>query len=497
MMGALPHEPEEGEHAGPGGEARREGAAARGLALEPFEEAVQPVARIVEGVVAGKQLARLREEDHDEPHRDPAGGAVDVLRGRGGGRVFITRRDFIQRHPRDIRQVLVVLGEAHARFLDQRGEGLAVSADEDLDRLAHPLAEHLGELRLPLAGVADRLEEGRRGVLGRGRPEPGGKQRAKRAHLWRELAFLEPEVDIPLAPRFVVEPGEHEPPLPAVRHQGEVVAAGAKPAEHPAHHPAAPADPEPPPLVQEHREAPAALARPEMAGLHGLAGDRPPSPRGRDPVAARPRPGRGVEAADFLQHEGDEGRRGPTVLGPRPHPESLPPAGGAAVRRTRRGERGPRAPERQASCRPAAARHGGAAPSPAHQGSRAIRTLQQGAEAGLLEVDIPGQCIPQLMGLHDHEAHAVGERPCLVGMAKAEGPRFPKAFGRGPLDAERPGRIDRLEENRDEPPASPRLEQGDRFIEHVVRRDESIAVASGTRHEPHRSLMHAVRSDEQ
>ena len=61
MMGTLPHEPEEGEHAGPGAEAPREGAAARGLALEPFEETVQPVAPVIEGIVAGQQLARLRE----------------------------------------------------------------------------------------------------------------------------------------------------------------------------------------------------------------------------------------------------------------------------------------------------------------------------------------------------------------------------------------------------------------------------------------------------
>ena len=164
-----------------------------------------------------------------------------------------------------------------------------------------------------MSGVADRLEEGRRGVLGRRRPEHGGKERAKRADLRRELAFLEPEVEVPLAPGVVVETGEHEPPLPPVRHEGEVIAAESKPAEHTTHHAAAPADPETRALVQEHREAPAALARPEMSRLHGLAGDRPPSPGGRDTVAARPRPGRGVEAADFLQHEGDEGRRGSAI----------------------------------------------------------------------------------------------------------------------------------------------------------------------------------------
>ena len=158
--------------------------------------------------------------------------------------------------------MLVVLGDILARTFGQHGKRLAMTADEDLDRLAHPLAEHLGELRLPLSSVAYRLEEGRRGVIGRRRPERGGKERAKRANLRRELAFLEPEVEVPLAPGLVVETGEHEPPLPPVRHEREVVAAGSKPPEHATYHAATPADPETRALVQERREARAALARP-------------------------------------------------------------------------------------------------------------------------------------------------------------------------------------------------------------------------------------------
>ena len=129
VMGALPHEPEEGEHARPSAEARRERTAAGGLAFEAFEQAVQPVALVVEGVVAGQQFARLREEDYDEPHSHPAGGAVNFFRGRNGGRVVIAGRDFGQRDSRDIRQVLVVPGETRPWFLDQSGERIAVAAN--------------------------------------------------------------------------------------------------------------------------------------------------------------------------------------------------------------------------------------------------------------------------------------------------------------------------------------------------------------------------------
>ena len=45
------------------------------------------------------------------------------------------------------------------------------------------------------------------------------------AHLRGESTLLEPEIEIPPAPRFAVEPGEREPALAAVRHQGEMVAA--------------------------------------------------------------------------------------------------------------------------------------------------------------------------------------------------------------------------------------------------------------------------------
>ena len=143
----------------------------------------------------------------------------------------------------------------------------------------------------------------------RGGPERGGEQGAERGHLGGELAFLEPEVEVPFAPGVVIEAGEHQPPLTAVRDQREMVAPGAQPAEHPAHAAAAPADAESPGVVEEHRQPGAVPALPKLARLDVLAGDGAPAPRGRDLVAARPRARGCVEAACLLQHEGDEGRR--------------------------------------------------------------------------------------------------------------------------------------------------------------------------------------------
>ena len=272
---------------------------------------------MVEGILARQQIARLREQDHHEPHGDPAGGAVDVG-GSDRGAVRLER--------------------------------FTMAPYQELDGFAHPLAEHFGQLRLPLAGVADELQEGRRrgtvlrrafrhgrfrrsasahGVfrcaggggaegaiggatadaastlrLGR-RPERGRGQGAEHVHLRGERAFLEPEVEIPLAPGVVVEPGEQQPPLPAVRHQRQVIVPGAQPAEHLAHEAAALADAEASGVVEEHRQPSPAPALP--AGLDGLPGDRQPPPSGHDVAAARPRAGGCVEAADLLQHEGDEG----------------------------------------------------------------------------------------------------------------------------------------------------------------------------------------------
>ena len=304
VMRPFPHECEEGQDARPRAEAAREVATPGGGSFEPFEQSVQAVALVVQRVVAGQQIARLREQDHHQPHGHPAGGAVDLggagaehlpdfvgVR-RGGGGIF--------------RQMLDVFLDV-VRFPDGR-QGVAVGADQDLDRFAYPLAEHLRELGLPLARVADGLQQRRFGALRLGRPESPLQQGAQRGHLRRQLALLEPELEVPLAPRVVVEPRKHQPPLPAVRHQGQMLAAGAQPAEHPAHDAAAPADAELPAVVQEHRQPGAARPLPQVAGLDGLAGDGAPSPGGSHVAAARPGAGRGIEAAHLLEHEGDEGR---------------------------------------------------------------------------------------------------------------------------------------------------------------------------------------------
>ena len=314
VMGAFLYQPEERQHAGPRAEARGKGAAPGGSTFKLFQQAVQSVALVIEGVVAGQQLARLREQDHHEPHRHPTGGAVDVLRGRARGCLVIAEWYLGRRDPRDVLQVCAVLGDVRLlRSLGQGGQRFAVTADEDLDRFAHPLAEHLGEIRLSLAGVADRLQQRRRGVFALGCPEDGTQQGAERRHLRGKRAFLEPQVEVPLAPGVVVEPGEQQPPLPAVRHQGEMITAGPQPAEHLAHDSAASADAQAPAVVHEHRQSPAVPARPQMARLHRLAGDGAPPPGRRDVDAAGPVTGRGAETADLLQHEGDEGRYGATV----------------------------------------------------------------------------------------------------------------------------------------------------------------------------------------
>ena len=62
VMGAFPHQPEERQHAGPRAEARGKGATPGGATFKLFQQAVQSVALVIEGVVAGQQLARLREQ---------------------------------------------------------------------------------------------------------------------------------------------------------------------------------------------------------------------------------------------------------------------------------------------------------------------------------------------------------------------------------------------------------------------------------------------------
>ena len=253
VIGAVPHQAKQGEHARPRAEAIGQRAL---VALELLQQAVQPVAAVIERVVTGQQITRLGEQDHDQPHRHPAGGAIDLRRGRGSDRRF-----------------------------DQGAQGFAVASNQDLDGFADPLTEHLGQLRLPLARVSNGLQQGRRRVFGLRRPEFGVEQGAERLDLRGELAFVEPQIQVPFAPGVVVEPGEQEPPLPAVRHQREMIVAGAQPTEHLADDPAAPADAEALAVVEEHGHGRAMFAGPQVAGLDGLARDRAPSPRWGDAVA--------------------------------------------------------------------------------------------------------------------------------------------------------------------------------------------------------------------
>ncbi|MYI96617.1 MAG: hypothetical protein F4075_06890 [Acidobacteria bacterium] len=83
-----------------------------------------------------------------------------------------------------------------------------MSPDEDLDGLPHAFAEGLREFRLALPGVPDRRQQLRGGSLGLRNPEIGAQQGAQRRDLRRQFALLEPQVDVPLAPRLVVETGE-------------------------------------------------------------------------------------------------------------------------------------------------------------------------------------------------------------------------------------------------------------------------------------------------
>ena len=223
------HQAEQRQHMGPRGVALGERNAARVFGGQPCPQAFDAIARVVQGVAARQQLAGFREQRHHQPHGHPAGGAVDVRR----------------RHVR-------------AAFVKR----LAVALDENLHRLAHPLAEHFGKLRLTLARVADALQQRRRGILRRRRPQLRLQQRAQRRHLRRRFALLEPSLGVPLAGGVEIQPGEQKPPVAAVGEQRQVFPASAQPTQRLANGAAASADAEPRRIVKEHRQASAARAFP-------------------------------------------------------------------------------------------------------------------------------------------------------------------------------------------------------------------------------------------
>ena len=274
VVGSVPHQPEERQHSRPGPESARQGAGPGRRPFELFQQAVEPVALVIEGVVPGQQFPRLGEQDHHEPHGHPAGGAIDV----GGVHV-----------PASLLQ----------RF--------AVALNQEFDRFPDPFAQNFRKFRLSLAGVPNRLQQGRFGVFALGSPELGTQQSAERRHLRGDFAMLEPQFQVPFAPGVEIEPGEQEPPLPAVGHQCQVILAGAQPPQHLADGPAAPADAESLAApVQEDGQPAAVGTGPELAWFDGLAGDGAASPRWVDVAASRPGARRRIQTADPFQNEGCE-----------------------------------------------------------------------------------------------------------------------------------------------------------------------------------------------
>ena len=195
MMGAGAHQPEQRQHARPGGEAVLRQAAG---AFELLEQPAQPVAVVIEAIVARQQSARFGEQDHHQPHRHAARGAVHL-----GGRDGRGARSRVRQRPAG-RQA----GAVARRPFDQRAQRLPVLPDQNLDRFADALAEHLGQLRLPRSRVTHRLQQRRRGALGRRRPQRGAEQRAQRRELRGQFPLVEPQLQVPLAPGVVVQPGE-------------------------------------------------------------------------------------------------------------------------------------------------------------------------------------------------------------------------------------------------------------------------------------------------
>ena len=222
----LVYQAEQRQHAGPSRMALGERNAPRRLGGQPRPQPFDAVARVVQGVAARQQFAGFGEQRHHQPHRHSAGGAVDVRR-------VHVRAAFPQR--------------------------LAVALNENLHRLAHPFAQHFGELRLALAGVADALQQRRRGVLRR-RPQLGLQQSTQRRHLRRQLALREPGLRIPLAGGVEVHAGEQQAPVTAVGEQRQVFPASAQIGQRLANGATASANAEPCGIVQEYRQASASRA---------------------------------------------------------------------------------------------------------------------------------------------------------------------------------------------------------------------------------------------
>ena len=112
-------------------------------------------------------------------------------------------------------------GSVHKRCAEVavRGELVVDLAHEQLDALAHLLAEDLGEVTLAVARVVDRPDQ--RAERGRAPRQLAPQERCEPAERLAALALVEPRLRVPLRPRVVVGTGVDEPELAAVRQQAE------------------------------------------------------------------------------------------------------------------------------------------------------------------------------------------------------------------------------------------------------------------------------------
>ena len=276
VVGTLVDEPEERQDPGPCGVGVGQAPSSGLAAVQLLDQPGQAVVPVVDCVVAGQELARLREQHHHRAHGHATGSPVDV----GMGHSVLPFGEFLQR--------------------------LAVALNQDLHRLAHPLAEHRGQLGLPLAGLADRVQQRAGDPLLLGRPDRRTQQRPQRGRLRCQPPLLEPEFGVPVARGVVVQSREDETPVAAVGDQSEMLAPSAQPPQYPAHDSAAPTDADARGIVDEDREGGAVRSAPQLARLHHLAGDRTPSLRPRNPAAPAPLARGAVESAHLLEDEGHE-----------------------------------------------------------------------------------------------------------------------------------------------------------------------------------------------
>ena len=155
-MGSVSHQPEQRQDTRPGGKAVGERSP---VTFELIEQPVEPIAPVIEGIVARQQFAGFSEQNHHQAHRHPARSAVDLFRGGADGNILQVGRDLVLSNTGVIGQELAVTRAIDIRLMGQCVQGFAMGLNQHLDRLAHALAEHFGELRLPSARISNRLQQ--------------------------------------------------------------------------------------------------------------------------------------------------------------------------------------------------------------------------------------------------------------------------------------------------------------------------------------------------